>query len=166
MVNCSTCAAPALLAMSCLPHCCARPAIPAPCLGKPWTRLLHSALEIALREGLDEQAGRAFANLYATYCAQRRYADGEPSYLAGIAYCDEHDLTTWASSLRGERTSALEKTGRWERDEIAEPRRRQIDGDWAGAADLWTEIGCPYEAAMALLDAADEQALRRALTLT
>jgi hypothetical protein len=59
------------------------------CLGRPWIALLGSALDIALREGLDEQAGRAFANLYATYCAQRRFADGEPYYLDGISYCDE-----------------------------------------------------------------------------
>jgi DNA-binding CsgD family transcriptional regulator/tetratricopeptide (TPR) repeat protein len=251
----------------------------AACLGRPWTGLLHRALDIALREGLDEQAGRAFANLYATYCAQRRFADGEPYYLDGIAYCDEHDMTTWASSLRGERTSALEKTGRWDeavtlgtdllsranpspinrvcpltelglirgrrsepsawdyldqaitdadqsgepqrivparlaraevywlegkpgeaareaeladdgsarcdawdrgavavwiqrlasgrapRDDLAEPRRLQIDGDWARAGELWTALGCPYEAAMALLDATDEQALREALTI-
>ena len=71
------------------------------CLGKPWTGLLRQALDIALHKGLDEQAGRAFANLYATYCAQRRFVEGEPFYLDGIAYCDEHDLTTWASSLRG-----------------------------------------------------------------
>jgi DNA-binding CsgD family transcriptional regulator/tetratricopeptide (TPR) repeat protein len=250
----------------------------AACLGRPWTELLHRALDIALREGLAEQAGRAFANLYATYCAQRRFADGEPYYLDGIAYCDEHDMTTWASSLQGERTSALEKTGHWDeavtlgadllsrnpspinrvyplteiglirgrrgepgewdyldqaitdadqsgepqhivparlaraevywlegkpgeaareaeladdgsdrcdawdrgavavwlqrlgsarapRDDLAEPRRQQVDGDWARAAELWTELGCPYEVAMALLDAVDEKALREALTI-
>ncbi len=251
----------------------------AACLGRPWTGLLHRALDIALREGLVEQAGRAYANLYATYCAQRRFVDGEPYYLDGIAYCDEHDMTTWASSLRGERTSALEKTGRWDeavtlgtdllsranpspinrvcpltelglirgrrcepgawdyldqaitdadqsgepqrivparlaraevywlegkpgeaareaeladdgsarcdawdrgtvafwlqrlgsarapRDDLAEPRQRQVDGDWARAAELWTELGCAYEVAMALLDATAEQALREALTI-
>ena len=36
-------------------------------------------------------------------------------------------------------------------------------GDWARAAELWTEIGCPYEAALALADADDEDAVRRAL---
>jgi class 3 adenylate cyclase/tetratricopeptide (TPR) repeat protein len=44
----------------------------------------------------------------------------------------------------------------------AEPYALQIDGDWARAAELWTEIGCPYEAALALADADDEGALRRA----
>jgi DNA-binding CsgD family transcriptional regulator/tetratricopeptide (TPR) repeat protein len=249
------------------------------CLGRPWTGLLRGALEIALREGLDEQAGRAFANLYATYCAQRRFDDGEPYYLDGIAYCDEHDMTTWSSSLRAQRTSALEKTGHWDEavtlgtdllsrrkpspinrvsplteiglirgrqsqpgawdyldqamadanqsgepqhivptrlaraevywlegkpceaaqeaeladdgsarcdawdrgavavwlrrlasarapgGHLAEPYQREVDGDWARAAALWSGIGCPYEVAMALLDTTDEQALREALTI-
>jgi DNA-binding CsgD family transcriptional regulator/tetratricopeptide (TPR) repeat protein len=34
----------------------------------------------------------------------------------------------------------------------AEPYARQIDGDWAGAARAWEELGCPYEAAMARAD--------------
>ena len=84
------------------------------CLGREWTGLLHRALEIALSEGLDEQAGRAFSNLYSTYCVQRRFAEGERHCLDGIAYCDEHDITTWATSLRAQRTSALERTGRWD----------------------------------------------------
>jgi DNA-binding CsgD family transcriptional regulator/tetratricopeptide (TPR) repeat protein len=42
----------------------------------------------------------------------------------------------------------------------AEPYALQIAGDWAGAAELWSEIGCPYEAALALADG-DEAALRR-----
>jgi class 3 adenylate cyclase/tetratricopeptide (TPR) repeat protein len=45
----------------------------------------------------------------------------------------------------------------------AEPYAAEIAGDWARAAELWTEIGCPYEAALALSDADDEDALRRAL---
>jgi hypothetical protein len=36
-------------------------------------------------------------------------------------------------------------------------------GDWARGAELWAEIGCPYEAALALADAHDEHALRHAL---
>ena len=45
----------------------------------------------------------------------------------------------------------------------AEPYAAQIRGDWARAAELWTEIGCPYEAALALADADDEATLRQAL---
>jgi hypothetical protein len=47
--------------------------------------------------------------------------------------------------------------------EAAEPYAIQISGSWARAAELWTEIGCPYEAALALVDADDDDALRRAL---
>ena len=42
------------------------------------------------------------------------------------------------------------------------PYALQIAGDWAGAAKRWTEIGCPYEAALALADAGDEEPVRRA----
>jgi DNA-binding CsgD family transcriptional regulator len=45
----------------------------------------------------------------------------------------------------------------------AEPYALEIAGDWARAAELWAEIGCPYEAALALAEADDEHALRRAL---
>jgi class 3 adenylate cyclase/tetratricopeptide (TPR) repeat protein len=45
----------------------------------------------------------------------------------------------------------------------AEPYAIQMSGNWARAAELWTEIGCPYEAALALADADDDDALRRAL---
>ncbi len=45
----------------------------------------------------------------------------------------------------------------------AEPYALQIAGEWERAAQLWTEIGCPYEAALALADADDEAVLRRSL---
>jgi len=45
----------------------------------------------------------------------------------------------------------------------AEPYALQISGEWARAAELWAEIGCPYEAALALGDADEEAPLRRAL---
>ena len=45
----------------------------------------------------------------------------------------------------------------------AEPYALQIAGEWRRAAELWQQIGCPYEAALALADADDEDALRHAL---
>jgi DNA-binding CsgD family transcriptional regulator len=45
----------------------------------------------------------------------------------------------------------------------AEPYRLQISGDWSRAAELWAEMGCPYESALALGEADDEHALRQAL---
>ena len=46
---------------------------------------------------------------------------------------------------------------------LAEPYRLSMTGDWAAAAQLWREIGCPYEAALALGGADKEPALRQAL---
>src|SRR5450755_4530662 len=53
------------------------------------------------------------------------------------------------------------------RDELPEgnavtPYRHSIAGEWAQAAKRWWDIGCPYEAALALAAADDETALRRA----
>ncbi len=50
-------------------------------------------------------------------------------------------------------------------DGVAEPWALQLAGDWRGAATAWTALGCPYEAALAMSDAEDEAALRRALEM-
>jgi DNA-binding CsgD family transcriptional regulator len=39
----------------------------------------------------------------------------------------------------------------------------QLTGEWARPAERWREIGCPYEAALALADADEEAPQRRAL---
>jgi DNA-binding CsgD family transcriptional regulator len=46
---------------------------------------------------------------------------------------------------------------------VAEPYALELAGEWARAAELWTEIGCPYEAALALADADEEEPLRQGL---
>jgi class 3 adenylate cyclase/tetratricopeptide (TPR) repeat protein len=75
---------------------------------------------------------------------------------------------------------ALEQGGPWPMPELAfwrwragvdapplfdpeHPYALQIAGEWARAAERWTKIGCPYEAALALADADAEEPLRRAL---
>jgi DNA-binding CsgD family transcriptional regulator len=47
---------------------------------------------------------------------------------------------------------------------IAQPFALQIAGDWRGAAELWKQLGCPYEQALALADG-DVEAMREALAL-
>lgn len=247
-------------------------------LGREWTGLLDRALRIALDEGLQAEAGRAYCNYYATHCSQRQFAAAEQLYADGIAYCDDHDIATYGTFLRSERTGTLEKTGRWDealalcqdildraapapvtrlcpttragtlmarrgeataweyldqamadadrtgepqsivpvrlaraeacwlegrgadavheaeradeaadtddawtygavaawlrrtgssrqpRGDVAEPYRQQLSGHWEKAAQLWTDLDCPYEAALVRLDAADEGALREALS--
>jgi DNA-binding CsgD family transcriptional regulator/tetratricopeptide (TPR) repeat protein len=247
------------------------------CLGGDWTGPLERALEIAVAEGLQEQAGRAFANLHVRYCSELRFTEAERYFADGVAYCDEHDIGTFGICLRGEHTGTLEMLGRWDesaalsrelltrsqaspvnrinpllslakilarrgqpgaqehldeamrsadgttissyvlrvrlaraeacwlqgrdadarreaelaadastdddgwecgmiavwlrrtgsgrppRGELAEPYRQQIDGDWEQAAHLWTQLGCRYEAALAMLESGAEAALRGAL---
>ena len=247
-------------------------------LGLDWTAQMDRALELAVGAGLQEQAGRAFANRESLYCDTRRFGDEERAFLEGIAYCDEYDISTFATCLRGGRTCALEQTGRWQeaevlcaellrslaspinrinpllslgtvrarrghggafelldeallaadgtgepqwivparlaraealwlqgdlgsaayeaelagnvsarcdawqrgaidgwlrrtgsvqrvQGELAAPCQHERDGDARRAARAWTELGCEYAAALALLDASDEPALREALDI-
>jgi DNA-binding CsgD family transcriptional regulator len=48
--------------------------------------------------------------------------------------------------------------------DLSPPAATELAGDHLGAATLWTDLGCPYEAALALAGADDEQALLRALS--
>jgi DNA-binding CsgD family transcriptional regulator len=45
---------------------------------------------------------------------------------------------------------------------LAEPCAAELAGDSERAAELWTALGCPYDAALALAGADDDGALRRA----
>jgi DNA-binding CsgD family transcriptional regulator len=61
----------------------------------------------------------------------------------------------------------LRRTGsdRPPREDLAEPYRRQVEGNWEQAAQVWLGLGCPYEAALALYDSGQETALRQALKI-
>jgi DNA-binding CsgD family transcriptional regulator/tetratricopeptide (TPR) repeat protein len=248
-------------------------------IGGDWAPAVRRALDVAVSGGHEAQVGRAYVNTYAMYVEEKAFAGGEAYYTDGIAYCDEHDLTSYSIFLRSQRTNMLERTGRWDEavaiagelllrggpssgirlcplnrlgtirarrgepgvwecldeavgyadaageaqnivpvrleraearwlegdqagalreaelahdsgagcdqwgrgalavwlvrtgsgrslpTDVAEPYRRHLDGDWAGAARLWQDLGCPYEAAMALLESTDEEALREALQI-
>jgi ATP/maltotriose-dependent transcriptional regulator MalT len=79
-----------------------------------WAPLMHRSLEVAKANDLDEQAGRAFANLYSLYVDELKIVEGEGIYVEGLAYCEDHDITTFATCLRGERCHVLERLGRWD----------------------------------------------------
>jgi ATP/maltotriose-dependent transcriptional regulator MalT len=59
----------------------------------------------------------------------------------------------WQAGMRDELPAAA----------VAEPYRLSMAGDWAQAAELWTKIGCPYEAALALAESDDQLAMRQAI---
>jgi DNA-binding CsgD family transcriptional regulator/tetratricopeptide (TPR) repeat protein len=79
-----------------------------------WSGRMREALRLALESGGDAQVGRAYANAYTYFAAQYRFAEGERFWRDGVAYCDEHDITTFATCLRGHRAVALLDLGRWE----------------------------------------------------
>jgi DNA-binding CsgD family transcriptional regulator/tetratricopeptide (TPR) repeat protein len=249
----------------------------AACSGRDWAPVQGRAMRLATAEGLDVQVGRAFINFYITHSLRREFAEAERYFVDGVAFCDERDFGGLTTALLGERTSALEKVGRWDesvalsaqmlsrarispvarikplaslgtirarrgetgvwecldeamtladntaepfvivwvrlaraearwlagtldaarheaelahdasvdnwtrgaigvwlhrtgsirspRDDVADPYRLQLRKDWVRAAEAWTELGCPYEAAMALFDAAEEATLREALRI-
>ena len=50
-------------------------------------------------------------------------------------------------------------------DGLAEPYALLIAGDWAGAAAVWRQLGCPYDEACALAESDDPATVRRAVAI-
>jgi len=83
-------------------------------MGGDWTLPMRVALEVALSGGHEEQAGRAFASAYMMYGDELRFEEAERSYGDALAYCEEHDIGTFAVCLQGQRTAVLEQSGHWD----------------------------------------------------
>ena len=101
----------------------------------------------------------------ATARAEAAWLDGEPEKIARATE-EAYEL-----ALQHEAGWPLGELAywRWRAEPIvepppaaAEPYARQIRGDWQRAGELWDEIGCPYEAALARSEADDHDALRHA----
>jgi DNA-binding CsgD family transcriptional regulator len=91
--------------------------------------------------------GRAEAVALETDAALASAIDlGEPSFVGALA--------TWR------RRAGIEEEAS---SEASEPYASELAGEHERAAELWTELGCPYEAAFALAGAEDDPALRRSL---
>jgi DNA-binding CsgD family transcriptional regulator/tetratricopeptide (TPR) repeat protein len=97
--------------------------------------------------------------------AEAHWLHGDPHRAAQEAELADDvaaDADEWE---RGEITAWLRRTGspRPPRGDLAGPYRLQVAGEWSEASRAWAGLGCPYEAALALHDTADEAALRQAL---
>ena len=75
---------------------------------------LHQALECAKEVGAKPQTGRAYANLQAMSLELYRLREAESAFAEGIAFCEDHDLSTYGLCLRGGQVQLLELTGRWD----------------------------------------------------
>jgi DNA-binding CsgD family transcriptional regulator/tetratricopeptide (TPR) repeat protein len=95
-------------------------------LGRPWVELLVRALDLAVEHGLRPQAGRAFANLSGGLSDQRRFAEADVYFEAGVEYCEDHDLGTYTRCLLACRTTVQQHRGQW--DEALAASLRLLEG--------------------------------------
>ncbi len=93
--------------------------------GDDGTPLLRRALRLALDAGADEQAGRAYANLYEFLVTEFRLVEANECFVEGVAFCEDHELATFVSCLHGRHAVAVEVAGRW--DEALRPAARLLD---------------------------------------
>jgi len=124
-------------------------------------RLLDEALELAREAGdLQHVAPVAIAR------GEVAWLDGDREAVAAETdSCLELALRREASWVVGELAYWRWQAGIREKIQTAlpEPYALGMRGESQRAAQLWTRIGCPYEAALTRTDAGDEQAARQAM---
>jgi DNA-binding CsgD family transcriptional regulator len=123
---------------------------------------------------LDEAAAATDASAEPQWITPARLARAEAYWLAGetelaqaeaqLAGAAAEVMTVWD---RGEAASWLRRLGSSQEpaDPVAEPFQRALDGYPEKAAQLWRDLGCPYQAALTLYDTDEERLLRQALEL-
>src|SRR5262249_11844102 len=102
--------------------------------------------------------------------AEAHWLQGEPQLAAREADGADDAAAGAAQWERGEIGAGLRRTGsgrppHGEMADLAPPYRHMLAGDAASAARLWDGLGCPYEAALAMHDADEENMLREALSI-
>jgi DNA-binding CsgD family transcriptional regulator/tetratricopeptide (TPR) repeat protein len=122
--------------------------------------LLAEALANAQPSGELQQIAPAVAAL-----AEEAWLGGRPAEVAQLTEAAlELAIQSGADWEAGELASWRSRSGIGEPDVLAaQPHALQLAGDWQGAAELWSRLGCPYEAALALAEADDEALGRHAL---
>lgn len=61
---------------------------------------LDESLAIALADGLQEHAARAWTNIGSVQATKRMLREAEQTIRAGLAYCDERDLDSWSLDMQ------------------------------------------------------------------
>jgi DNA-binding CsgD family transcriptional regulator/tetratricopeptide (TPR) repeat protein len=75
---------------------------------------LSRSLDLALREGFEEEVGRAYLNLVGMASATRSFDGFDSLADAGIEYCNERGLESWRRYLYGSRARVEVDRGNWE----------------------------------------------------
>ena len=79
-----------------------------------WLPTMQRALDAALTGGSPIEAGRVYANLLELSCVDFDFGHGEQWYEEGVAFCDVHDIGTYATCLRTHEIHLLCHEGRWD----------------------------------------------------
>lgn len=82
--------------------------------GGDWEPLMTRALDVAVRAGAEDQAGRAYGNIWLQMARSGRFHECEKYLDEGTQYSDEHDLATYGFCLRAGRGELLLAQGRWD----------------------------------------------------
>jgi ATP/maltotriose-dependent transcriptional regulator MalT len=88
--------------------------------------LMERSLRLSLDHGLQDAAGRAYANLGMLAVEERRYELAAKAFEEGIAYATERDLGTRRICLSSWRARLMAETGRW--TEAVEDAAHVLDG--------------------------------------
>jgi DNA-binding CsgD family transcriptional regulator/tetratricopeptide (TPR) repeat protein len=75
--------------------------------------MLEESLRRATEAGLDDDVGRAYANLVAHSMVERRYEAAAGFLASGVTYCDEHDLPSYGLYIRAWGARLELDRGRW-----------------------------------------------------
>jgi DNA-binding CsgD family transcriptional regulator/tetratricopeptide (TPR) repeat protein len=81
--------------------------------GGDWEPLIQRALEVAIDAGVQEQAGRAYGNIWMLLLENGRFSDCEKYLREGTQYCDDHDIATYGFCMRAGRAQLSLLQGRW-----------------------------------------------------
>ena len=120
---------------------------------------------------LDEAAATADTHGEPQYLVKSHLARAEAHWLAGRSVQARQAAesaigpgTAGSATERGAVAVWLRRTGSQQSvpGVIAEPYQHMLDGQAEKAAALWAELGCPYDAGLALLDSGEEQLLHEA----
>jgi DNA-binding CsgD family transcriptional regulator len=127
----------------------------------PWTPLDEAATLASATGELQRLLPVALARAEARWLAGQAHLIGfETSVVLDLALAQKR---SWGV---GELLMWRRRAGLGEPPEpvvAAEPFARMLAGAPQEAARIWTELGCPYEAALALVESDDEASIRRGL---
>jgi DNA-binding CsgD family transcriptional regulator len=131
---------------------------------EPWAPL-DEARRLAERTGELQRLGPvAIARAEARWLAgQDDAVAGETGAALALALAQDDPWLGGELAAWRQRAGITDAGDAGDAGDAAEPYRLQRQGQWEAAARRWEELGCPYEAALALADSGSEPAMRQAL---